>query len=208
MAIYHDDIMQGTDEWYAIRLGKMTASDFHVMLGKSQTKVDKLYEIIFERITHNTDQEPFSTFAMERGKILEAEARRLYSAINETEIRETGFVEPDKDSPYYGFIGASPDGLIGDDVGLEIKCPLGKNFLQWTGLQEDGSRTVDYIKPEYRTQIEFNLMVTGRKYWDFCYYHPLLGIAVRRIMSDPDIRRNIEKSLDECIEFIKNKTHE
>lgn len=207
MPKYHNDIMQGTDEWYSIRLGKLTASDFHVMLGKSQAKVDKLWEIIFERITQNTDQEPFSTFAMERGKILEAEARRLYSAINEIPVMETGFVEPDEDNEYYGFIGASPDGLVGDDCGLEIKCPLGKNFLQWTSLHE-GVRTVDYIKPEYRTQIEFNLMITGRKYWDFCLYHPLLGLAVRRIMSDPDIRRNIEKSLAECVEFIKSKTGE
>lgn len=205
MPRYHDEIEQGTDEWYSIRLGKMTASDFHVMLGKSQTKTDKLYEIIFERITHNTDQENFSTFAMERGKILEAEARRLYSAINEVEVKETGFVEPDEDSPYYGYIGASPDGLIGEDGGLEIKSPLGKNFLQWTALQEDGTRTVEYIKSEYKTQLEFNLMVTGREWWDFCLYHPLLGLAVKRITSNPELRTNIEKSLDECIMFIKEK---
>lgn len=205
MPKYHSEIMQGTDEWYAIRLGKFTASDFHVMLGKSQTKTDKLYEIIFERLTHNTDQENFSTFAMERGKILEIEARKLYSVINEKKVTETGFVEPDEDNKYYGFVGASPDGLIDEDGGLEIKCPLGKNFLQWTDLQEDGTRTVGYIKPEYKTQIEFNLMVTGRQYWDFCLYHPLLGLAVKRITSDPELRTNIEKSLDECIMFIKEK---
>ena len=208
MPNYHPEIMQGTDEWYSIRLGKLTASDFHVMLGKSQTKIDKLYEIIFERITHNTDQEQFSTFAMERGKILESEARRLYSAVYEVPVEETGFVEPDEDNPYYGYIGASPDGLIGEEGGLEIKSPLGKNFLQWTHTLEDGSLTVDYIKPEYRTQLEFNLMVTGRKWWDFCLYHPLLGLAVRRVISDPDIRNNIEKALEECVTFIKEKTGE
>lgn len=208
MPIYHDDIIQGTDEWYSVRLGKFTASDFHVMLGKSQSKTDKLWEVVFERITHNTDQENFTTFAMERGKILEVEARRLYSAIGETEIRETGFVEPDKDNPWYGFVGVSPDGLVGEDGGLEIKSPLGKNFLQWTKVNEDGIRTVEYIKPEYKTQVELTLMITGREWWDFCYYHPLLGIAVKRITSDPELREKITNSLNECIEFIKEQTQE
>lgn len=208
MPKYHNDIEQGTDEWLAIRLGKMTASDFHVMLGKSQSKTDKLFEIIFERMTHNTDQENYSSFAMERGKILEAEARRIYAATNEIAVKQTGFVEPDEDSPYYGFIGASPDGLLDEDGGLEIKCPLGKNFLQWTAIQEDGTRTIEYIKPEYKTQLEFNLMVTGRKYWDFCYYHPLLGLAVKRIESDPELREKIKTSIEDCIEFIKSYTKE
>ena len=208
MPRYHDDIEQGTEEWLALRLGKMTASDFHVMLGKSQTKTDKLFEIVFERMTHNTDQENYSSFAMERGKILEAEARRLYSAMYETPVKQTGFVEPDGDEPFQGFIGASPDGLLDEDGGLEIKCPLGKNFLQWTALQEDGTRTVEYIKPEYKTQLEFNLMVTGRKYWDFCYYHPLLGLVVKRVESDPELREKIKTSLTDCIEFIKSYTKE
>jgi len=208
MPRYHDNVEQGTPEWLALRLGRFTASDFHVMLGKSQTKTDKLYEIIFERLTNNTDQENYSSFAMERGKILEAEARRLYSAVNEIPVRQTGFVEPDGEEPYKGFIGSSPDGLIGEDGGLEIKCPLGKNFLQWTMPQDDGTLNITYIKPEYRTQLEFNLMVTGRKYWDFCYYHPLLGLAVQRVESDADLREKIKNALNECIEFVTNYTKE
>lgn len=208
MPRYLHNIEQGTPEWLQIRLGKFTASDFHIMLGKSQTKTDKLYEIIFERLTKNTDQENFSSFAMERGKVLEAEARRLYSAINEVFVDEVGFVEPDKEDKYYGFVGASPDGLIGEDGGLEIKAPLGKNYLQWTKLQQDGTRTVEYIKPEYKTQVEFNLMITQRKYWDFCYYHPLLGIAIKRLESDPELREKIITALDDCITFVKAETNE
>lgn len=205
MPKYHSEIMQGTDEWYAIRLGKFTASDFHVMLGKSQTKTDKLWEIIAERITGDTDQENYSSFAMERGKILEAEARRLYSAINEVEVKETGFVEPDEDSPYYGFIGASPDGLLGEDGGLEIKCYLAKNFLQYTSPTEDGNTKIIYVRPEVKTQIQFNLMVTGRKWWDLVYYHPRFSMAVCRFEPDLELQEKIKTTIQDCISFIKEK---
>ena len=208
MAIYHDDIMQGTDEWYNIRLKKLTASDFHVMLGKSQTKTDKLWEIIAERLTGDTDQEPFTGFAAERGKILEAEARRMYSAINETEIKETGFVEPDEGDPWHGFVGSSPDGLIGEDGGLEIKCYYAKNFLQYTEPVEGGGRVITYIKPEVKTQIQFNLMITGRKFWDLMYYHPRFPVAIQRIEPDAELQEKIGQAINECIEFIKNKTQE
>ena len=208
MSIFHDDIMQGTDEWYNIRLGKLTASDFHVMLGKSQTKTDKLWEIIAERLTGDTDQEPFTGFAAERGKILEAEARRMYSAINDCGVRETGFVEPDEDNPWYGFVGSSPDGLIGEDGGLEIKCYYAKNFLQYTEPVEGGGRVITYIKPEVKTQIQFNLMITGRKWWDLMYYHPRFPVAIQRIEPDAELQEKIGQAINECIEFIKSKTQE
>lgn len=122
MPKYHPEIQQGTDAWLEKRLGKFTASDFHIMLGKSQTKIDKLWEIVAERMLGDTDQEPYSSYAMERGKILEVEARRTYAFANEILVDETGFVEPDEDNPWFSYVGCSPDGLVGEDGLIEIKC--------------------------------------------------------------------------------------
>lgn len=204
MPKYHPEIQQGTDAWLEKRLGKFTASDFHIMLGKSQTKIDKLWEIVAERMLGDTDQEPYSSYAMERGKILEVEARRTYAFANEIPVDETGFVEPDEDNPWFSYVGCSPDGLVGEDGLIEIKSPLAKNFLQWTEPGENG-REVKYIKPEYYTQIMFNLMVTERKWCDFCYYHPRLGLVTKRYERDEEHIAKITEALNQCIEFVKQQ---
>lgn len=198
-------VQQGTPEWDALRLGKFTASSFHTFLGKSQTKTDMLWEIVAERLFKDSDKENYSSFAMERGKILESEARRLYQAETETLVKECGFVE--MDPPYDHFVGCSPDGLVGDDGGIEIKSPLAKNFLQWTE-PADGGREVTYIKPEYYTQVQFNLLVTGRKWWDFMYYHPRGGLAIKRYFPDEEHQKKIIDSLNECIRFVMLQTGE
>ncbi len=205
MPKYHNDIEQGTPEWDAIRLGKFTASSFHTFLGKSQTKTDMLWEIIAERLFKDSDKENYSSYAMERGKILEHEARKLYQVEHEVLVRECGFV--DMDPPYNHFVGCSPDGLVGEDGGIEIKSPLAKNFLQWTG-PADGGREVTYIKPEYYTQVQFNLLVTGRQWWDFMYYHPRAGLAVKRYYPDPEHQQKIIDALNECIRFVILQTGE
>ena len=199
-------VQQGTPEWDALRLGKFTASSFHTFLGNSQTKKDMLWEVIAERMFKDSDKENYSSFAMERGKILESEARRLYQAENEIMVKECGFVE--MDAPYNHFVGCSPDGLVGDDGGIEIKSPLAKNFLQWTKVDENGNRTVEYIKPEYYTQVQFNLLVTGRKWWDFMLYHPRGGLAGKRYVPDEEYQKKIINALNECIRFVILETGE
>lgn len=205
MPNYHWKVQQGTPEWDALRLGKFTASSFHTFLGKSQTKIDMLWEIVAERLFKDSDKENYSSFAMERGKILESEARRLYQAETETLVKECGFVE--MDPPYDHFVGCSPDGLVGDDGGIEIKSPLAKNFLQWTE-PADGGREVTYTKPEYYTQVQFNLLVTGRKWWDFMYYHPRGGLAIKRYFPDEEHQKKIIEALNECIRFVILETGE
>lgn len=205
MPKYHWKIQQGTDAWDEIRLGKFTASSFHTFLGNSQTKKDLLWEIVAERMFKDSDKDEYSSYAMERGKVLEAEARRLYQAIKETKVKECGFVS--MDPPYENFVGCSPDGLIDEDGGLEIKSPLAKNFLQWT-QPADGGREIIYIKPEYATQVQFNLLVTGRKWWDFMYYHPRGGYAIKRIYPDEEYQKKILDALTKSIRFVILQTGE
>lgn len=205
MARYNYKIEQRSPEWLEARLGRFTASDFHTFLGNSQTKTDMLWEKVAERTFHDSDKNEATTFAMERGIILEAEARRLYTISTGNKVKEVGIVYPDEDYEFADWIACSPDGLVGKDGLIEIKCPLAKNFLQWTTPTENG-REVSYIKPEYKTQVQFNLLVTGRDWCDFFYYHPRGGIATVRIGRDEELLEKIRAALASCVEFVKQHT--
>ncbi len=196
---YIYDMVQQSDEWYAAKLGMFSGSDFHTFLGKSATKTDKLWEKIAERRYQDSDKEDMGSFYTERGNILEPEARRMYSAVYETEVKEVGLVE---DREYFpGYMVCSPDGLVGDDGIIEIKCLVAKFMTQYT----EGKHANDfYIEPKYRTQVQFNLLVTQRKWCDFIYYHPRVGLRVQRIERDPMAQQQILDTLAECVKFIED----
>lgn len=195
MAKLYNDLIQQTDEWYAARLGMFTGSDFHVMLGKSATKTNYMFEKLAETLFGDTDIEHFTTPAMERGRVLEHEARRMYSASKEVFVDEVGLVGAEGE--FENYAACSPDGLVGDDGIIEIKCPLAKNFLEWVSNDF-------YIKPEYRTQVQFNLLITERQWCDFVYYHPRGGIFIKRIERDEGYIEKIKTALREGIQFIKD----
>lgn len=198
--IYHFDIDQQTEEWYAAKLGMFSGSDYHVFLGESKTKEDKLWEKLAERRYQDSDAEEFLGFYTERGKALEHEARRVYSAVYETDVQEVGLVE---DVEYFpGWVVCSPDGLVGEDGIIEIKSLVAKYVTQYT---EGKYKDEFYIKPEYRTQVQFNLFVTQRQWCDFIYYHPRVGLRVQRIYRDEDYIEKIKKSLEENINYIKER---
>lgn len=205
MADYKYKIQQRSPEWYEARLGRFTASDFHTFLGNSTTKTDMLWEKVAERLFHDSDASDYTSFAMERGVLLEPEARKLYTIATGNKVKEVGIVYPDGD--YADWAACSPDGLVGKEGLIEIKCPLAKNYLHWTKPTEDG-REVDYIKPEYKTQVQFNLLVTERQWCDFVYYHPRSGIAIMRIERDEKHIGKITAALDWCIEFVKQQIGE
>ena len=190
----HYNVIQQTPEWEMLKLGKFSGSDYHIYLGTSKTKEDNLYDIAAQRITGDSDNESvFKSKAMERGNILEPEARRVFSAIIEHNIREVGFV--DCAGEFYGWAGCSPDGLIGDNGIIEIKCPLMKGFLKYKRTKK--------IDPQYKTQIQFNLMVTERQYCYFIVYHPRFPIEYVKIERDEDVINKIRESLKENIEKVK-----
>lgn len=203
MPKYRFDIQQRSDEWYQEKLGKFSGSDFHIFLGSSQTREDALWEKVAERMFKDSDKDNFVSQAMERGIILEAEARRVYQAVTETKVTEVGLVE--EDGEYKGWAVCSPDGLVGDEGIIEIKVPLTKNFLKWTDCIEGGERKLTYIRPEYETQINFNLFVCDRKWCDFVYYSPRGGIVITRYYRNDEKIAKIKEALDRGIKFIKDK---
>lgn len=170
---------QKTEEWFAARLGKATASNFSKVLatiksGEASERRNYRVKLALERIT-GKQEEVFVNDAMRQGTEREPLARIAYEAHTGHMVEEVGFCLHDTLE-----CGASPDGLIDADGGLEIKCPTpGKHF--------------DYLRqkaepPEYTAQIQGCMWITGRQWWDFVSYSPEFpdnaSLIVRTIRRD------------------------
>lgn len=178
--------------WLEARAGRFTGSDFATYMGMaktgklSETAKKELYKKVLENFGYHFDT--FQTPAMARGIELEPTAREAYAFIYGKEIQEVGFVDLEK---YHA--GCSPDGVIydGDKISeiIEIKCPMVESFVSY--LDDD------FMKPEYETQCQFNMFITGADVCHFVVYHPDFNLIVRDIKKDPEIQEKIEKVLQE-----------
>jgi putative phage-type endonuclease len=156
---------QRTPEWFQKRLGKVTASRIADLMAKTKTgpgasRANYLAQLVTERLT-GTPTEGFQSTAMTWGIEQEAAARAAYSARMGVLVDEVDFV----DHPTMQ-AGASPDGLVGEDGLIEIKCPNTSTMLEYL---ED--RT---IPQKYRLQMQWQLAVTGRDWCDFVAFDPRL----------------------------------
>ena len=143
-SIYHK-VEQNTDEWLNMRLGRFTASTIKNLLMKVTTKgyQDEIKRVAFEIVT-GTQAETFSNEWMQRGHDLEDEARNMYQAETFNVVEEGGFFT------YGDYMGASPDGLIGKDGLVEIKCPKYNTMIDYL---MDGK-----VPNLYYTQIQTQLL--------------------------------------------------
>ncbi len=180
---------QGTEEWDNIRLGKITASIFHTLMGNSQTKEALLHTIAAERITGvKSDSSKFSSIHTTRGHELERYARMLYELEYNVKVDEVGFCEMNNKA------GFSPDGLVGDEGGIEIKAMDNHTFVKAVNQ--------DSINVEHYTQIQFALYVSGRSWWDYVLFNPNYSnpLHVRRVSQDEETFSKIAKTLISCEE--------
>lgn len=165
------DIIQGSAEWHAIRCGKATASRVADIIAKTKTGVSAsrgnyLAQLVAERLTGEV-AESFTNAAMQWGTEKEPEARTAYEFRTNATVEQIGFV----DHPMIKMTGASPDGLVGDDGLLEIKCPETKTHID-TLLGQS-------VPSKYITQIQWQLASTGRQWCDFVSFDPRLPEAMR-----------------------------
>lgn len=184
--IIHKELKQGSEEWSQVRLGKITASTFHTLLGNSQTKDTLLYKIASERLTGvRCDQDTFRNPHTDRGCELEDEAIALYEVQQDVEVERVGFVELNE------FLGCSPDGLL-EGGGVEVKSPDNHTYLMAVSKQ--------YIKPEYKTQCHVNMYVTNAKWWDYVMYNVNFKnpIHVIRLYRDETEIEKIRACIAEC----------
>lgn len=174
---------QGSPKWLKKRIGIPTASrigDIVTSTGKptkSAARQTYLAELVMERLTGMTS-EHFKTAAMQRGIDAEPHARTWYALTTDADVQQIGIAIRVEE---WGSFGASPDGLIGDDGGIEIKCPMPINLVNMCikGVAPD----------EYIPQVQANMWVTGRKWWDLVLWGPERGLpnAVHRVKADPEL---------------------
>lgn len=176
---------QGSTEWLLARAGLVTASEADELLTpefaarKGEGIRTFHFKKLAERIMGPQSSGPSGgTWAMEAGNILEKLARPWFSFDSGMEVSTAGLVISDD-----GKVGCSPDGLIGEDGGLEIKCPQPAAHLRYLA---DG-----VLPKEYRAQVHFSMYVTGRKWWKFVSYHTYLPRLVVHVDRDEEIQAAI-----------------
>ena len=204
----NEALIQGSDEWFAVRMGKITASKLGDLMrvtkyGESTYKTRLRMELAIERLTGKSASPNFMNQAMKDGVEREPDARKLFEAITGKEVAECGSF----DHPDIVNTSASPDGLIrGEDAVLELKCPThithAKNLLS------------DKMPKNYEYQVQWQIACTESEYAYFASYHPdfpkelrLKWVKVLRdnvmILEIEDEVRKFDAEVEELINQLK-----
>lgn len=199
------DVEQRSPEWFEVRRGLVTASSLKDVMSKgrgaepSKTRLTYLRKLVGE-IVSGQPMENFTTAAMERGIVMEAEAREWYALSRDVEPELVGFCE--SADPV---MGASPDALIGEDGLLEIKTAAAHIMV------EHLSRDPETPPPEHVLQVQGQLLVTGRAWCDLVIYWPGMPVYVHRCHADRDVQRDItdavttfNRDLDALVEKVRS----
>ena len=182
---------QRTEDWFAIRLGKVTASCISKVTAKTKTgwgaeRANYKAQLVAERLTGQR-QEGFTNSAMQWGVDTEEAARNAYVFLEGNSVIEEAFVV----HPTIADAGASPDGLVGDDGLLEIKCPNTATHIETL----KGAA----IPAKYVGQMQWQMACTGRKWCDFVSFDPRMPddmqLFVKRLDRDDDYIADLEKAV-------------
>lgn len=193
MKIYYD-IKQGTDEWYQVKKGKMTASHATAIMANGKGLRSLIEEIITD--LYSTDNYPeftnrLSNKHVDRGNEYEAKARTIYELETGNKVTQVGFVELDE------YAGASPDGLVGDNGLIEIKNPANKEFMR---LALTGK-----IDSNHLNQMQMQMYVTGREWCDYFVFNPNYEPCYfkKRVYADQNEFSRLMQGLQEGRKLIK-----
>jgi putative phage-type endonuclease len=186
---------QGTTEWLSERAGKVTASKIADVMAKTKSgpgaaRKNYMAQLLTERLTGEPTQ-GFTNAAMEWGTEQEPRARAMYSFHTGNSVLETGFVP----HPEIERTGASPDGLVGDDGLVEIKCPNTATHIETLR----GGK----IDRKYLLQMHWQMICTGREWCDFVSFDPRLPepmqLHVQRVERDAEL---VEEITAEVTQFL------
>lgn len=182
------EVIQGSPEWMAIRTGKVTASRVADVIAKTKSgpaasRKNYLAELVLERLT-GEKAEGYTNAAMQWGIDTEPQARIAYEFHRDTDVAEIGFVP----HPSIADTGASPDGLVGVDGLVEIKCPLSATHME---TLDSGK-----VPAKYLTQMMWQMACTGRSWCDFVSFDPRFPAHMQffceRVKRDEDLIRDLE----------------
>ena len=183
-----EKVEQGTPEWFAARLGNVTASRVADVIAKtksgySASRENYMAQLICERMT-NTVAESYTNAAMQWGTETEPLARAAYESIADVLVDEVGYVQ----HPRIERAGASPDGLIGLFGLLEIKCPNTATHID--------TLITEQVPTKYITQMQWQMVCTGRAWCDFVSFDPRLPnglqVFVKRVEFDTEYAATLE----------------
>lgn len=180
------DCEQGSDDWLRARMGIVTASEFKTIIGVKKDAKEKITRDTYMRklageILTGEPMPSYSNADMDRGKVQEDEARDLYALMTGIDPQRVGFIRN-------GDAGCSPDSLIGTDGGLEIKCALAHVQIERLLRGE--------FPAEHRAQVQGNIWLAERKWWDFASYCPKLPLFVTRVYRDDGYIATLSGAVD------------
>lgn len=183
------NIQQGSDEWYAIRRLKLTASNATAIANQGKGLETLVNNLILEAIS---PQERYTNDDIERGNELETFARTVYEFENNVTVKQVGFVE------YSPFSGCSPDGLVGDDGLIEIKARNDKKHLELL--------LTDKLDSDVIWQMNMQMLCTGRYWCDFISYNPNFkqALYVQRVDVDIDKQADLIDGIQKGTEMLKD----
>ena len=194
------EIVQGTEAWHAARLGKVTASRIADVCTRTKSgfgagRKNYMAELVAERLT-GSRTEGFTNAAMQWGTDQEPDARSAYQFYANRRVAQIGFI----DHPSIAETGASPDGLVGEDGLVEIKCPNTATHIE-TLL--GGS-----VPEKYILQMQWQMACTGRQWCDFASFDPRLPEAmrlfVRRLDRDDTLIASVEADVTDFLNELRD----
>ena len=181
---------QGTAEWSVARLGKFGGTDAQAVMTAGKGLETLAFEKVVEIMTGKS-KESYTNPDMDRGHELEMSARNMYEIETGNTVTEVGYCQLDD------YSGCSPDGFIGDDGLVEIKCPRNDVFVRYLYDKK--------VDPKYYAQMQMQMYVTGRKWVDYVVFNPNFkkSIIVKRIEIDEESQVKLCSGLAQGITKIK-----
>ncbi len=194
-------MIQGSPEWFAARCGKLTASKIADALGKTQRgwgagRANVMAQLISERLT-GAPVESYQNKEMQWGSETEPLARDAYEFYANVDVEQIGFVV----HPDFPESGASPDGLVGNDGLIEIKCPNTATHID--------TLLGDSIPGKYITQMQWQMACTGRKWCDFVSFDPRMPgrmrLHIQRIPRDDVLIASLTRDVEIFLRELNTK---
>ena len=194
------DIEQGSQDWLDLRLGKITASRVADIMsngrgGKPSLKSESYMNELISEILTGSQVDFKQNAAMEWGTACEPQARAMYELQNDVDVEEVAFIQLNE------HVGVSPDGLVGSEGMLEIKCPTSKKQIE--------RALSDSYHADYKAQIQMQLWVSGRKWCDFVSFDPRINgnasYLQETVYRDEDYIKEMESRINAFIESMLDK---
>ncbi len=196
--IIRTDLIQGTPEWFRARAGIPTASGFDEFI-KPSTGTPRTGEKPFKYLCKCVAEymmggplDDGDSIWMTRGRKMETEAIAWYELERDIDVQRVGLILRDDKA-----VGCSPDGLVGEDGGIEVKVP---GMKQHVAYMIEPQRLVD----KYRCQVQGMLWITGRPWWDMLSYNPGIHPVCVRVERD----ERFIGAMASCVESLMVKLHE